>query len=200
RRSLQELADAKVEQLRLSIRRHEDVNRLDVAMHDQTLMSIVDGRAHLKEQTKPSGDGGQVLRTIFVQRLALDIFRDYAGHAIRREPGIQKPHYGRMIEGCEHLPLQLKTPLRRGPIVGVLENFDGYTFMKLMVVALSEIYQAHAAFAELADDPVRPNMRTDERVRNTRRGDANSAVRFERGGPADIANNHVLDIGGMRFE
>ena len=47
---LQNLGDSEIQQLGCAVRRHQDVARFQVAMHDQVLMHILHRRAHLTEQ------------------------------------------------------------------------------------------------------------------------------------------------------
>ena len=46
----EQLGDAEVEQLHRAVGGHEDVVGLEVAMHDEVLMRVTHGRAHLQEE------------------------------------------------------------------------------------------------------------------------------------------------------
>ena len=48
-----QLGDAEIEQLGNAVGRHQDIARLDVAVDDQFLMGVVDGRADCPEQLQP---------------------------------------------------------------------------------------------------------------------------------------------------
>ena len=50
---IEQLRDAEVEQLRRAFGRHQDVGGLQVAVHDQVLVRVLDGAADVEEQLQP---------------------------------------------------------------------------------------------------------------------------------------------------
>ena len=58
----QQLGDAEVEQLHLALGIDQDVGRLQVAMHDQVLVRVLDRAEHLQEQPQPRRAGRAAAR------------------------------------------------------------------------------------------------------------------------------------------
>ena len=56
RLGIEELGDAEVEQLDGAVACHQDVRRLEVAVHDQVAMGVLHGVAELQEQLEPRLD------------------------------------------------------------------------------------------------------------------------------------------------
>src|SRR6516162_9779274 len=61
RSRVQKLGDSKVEELGNSICGNQDVARFDIAVHDQVLVRVLHGIAHLAEQAQPLLDGKLLL-------------------------------------------------------------------------------------------------------------------------------------------
>jgi hypothetical protein len=62
-----------------------------------------------------------------------------------------------VVQSCQGLSLVAKTPEDFIPLSPWLQHFDGYTLAILIIRALGQIDDRHAATPNLAEDAVRPD-------------------------------------------
>ena len=153
------LGDAEVDDLRdpfIVLRRDEDVGRLDVAVDDPLLMRVLHAFADVHEQDEASFDGEAVLVAVIGDRNAGDVlhrevrtpFRCRAGVVDTGDVGMvhQRQRLALGVEAGEDFPgvhapldqLERHRPAHRALLLGLVDD-------------------AHATFADLAQDPVWPD-------------------------------------------
>ena len=180
--------DAEVEQLGLAGGGDQDVGRLDVAVHDQALMRIREGGAHLFDQSDARPDAGPVRLAPRVDRLAVDQLHDQVGHAVVGAAGIEQLGDARMVEAGEHAPLEAEPFDDRGRAPR-RQDLDRGLPVELVVVALRREDDAHAAAADFRHQPVGAEAPADQcRGEDVGDGVAGGSGAIERGiavvGPA----------------
>ena len=161
---VEQLGDAEVEQLRHALRRDQDVVRLQVAMHDQVLVRVVDGRAHGAHQRDPLLGREPPPVAVRVDRFAVDVLHDEVGRAVRRAPAVEQSRDVRVLQRRQDLPLRAQPALHLAREHAAADQLDGDLLLILLVGALGEIDVAHAARAELAHDAIRAEARAFERA------------------------------------
>src|SRR6187455_740280 len=102
---MQDLRDAEVEQFRYTVRRYQDISRLDVAMDDELAVRVVHRVAHDAEQSQALGRGELVRIAIIVNGFsALDQFHHEVRQAVFGRAAIEQPSDVRMVQSRENLP------------------------------------------------------------------------------------------------
>ena len=98
---VEQFRDAKVEQLRFALRRHADVRRLDVAMNDQMLVRVGDGRANFAKKVESLLHREPACLAIVVESVAFHIFHGEKWNSIRGHAAAVKLRDVRMIQAGE---------------------------------------------------------------------------------------------------
>ena len=98
---LNQLGDAEVEQLDLSCRRHEDVRRLQVAVHDQVGVGVRDRRLDVEKEADARLDAEPLLVAEAIDVTAGDVFEHQVRLAGARDAGVDQPGDVRMGEARE---------------------------------------------------------------------------------------------------
>ena len=83
---IEQLGDAEVEQLGRAFGGDQDVGRLEVAMHDQVLVRVLNRRADLQEQLQARAHVELLPIAITIERLAVDVLHDEVRLAVRVSP------------------------------------------------------------------------------------------------------------------
>ncbi len=109
-----QLGYPEIEQLYRAIRCDQDIVRLEVAMHAQTLVSMVHGRAHIGKECEPLLQRQRVRFTMFGERLPLDVLHAEPGVALLRGSAIQQPRDIRMLEPRQDATFLLKSACELG--------------------------------------------------------------------------------------
>ncbi len=151
---VEQLRDAEIQQLRHALRRDQDVVRLQVAMHDQVLVRVVDGRAHRAHQRDPLFGRQSPAVAVGVDRFAVDVLHDEVRRAVRRAPAIEQSRDVRVLQRRQDLPLHAQPALHLAREHAAADQLDRDLLLVFLVGALGEIHVAHAAGAELAQDPI----------------------------------------------
>ena len=113
-RRVPEGRDAEVEDFDASLSRDQDVLGLDVAVNDQVLMRVGDGRTYLKEQPQAIVQREILLITIAIDGHALDAFDDDVRQSAGCCAGIEQACDVRAISCAKEHPLLLKAVPARG--------------------------------------------------------------------------------------
>ena len=87
---LEQLRDAEVEQLHLSVAVDEDVRRLEIAMDDQVGVRVGHSRQHVEKHTYPRLDAECPGVTPAIDAIAFHVFQHEIGLASRRHAGIDQ--------------------------------------------------------------------------------------------------------------
>ncbi len=161
---VQKFRDAKVEQLRHAFAGHQDVRRLDVAMHDLFLVRVVNGVANTAKQFQPVGDAQLAVVAVLVEGLAaFDELHHKVRQPIVRRPAVQQSRNVRMIERRQDLPFFAKAPQDKVRIHAALDQLDRDALAELCH-ADGFVDRAHAAAANLAHNLVRAEPLAEQRI------------------------------------
>ena len=109
-------------------------------------MRVLDGFADESQQPEALVDRGVILAAVVSQRNAVNIFHDEPRSAVFERIGIVEASDSVMVELSEDALLDGEAFAARGRKPGIAKNFDGDQIAE--IVALGEIDDAHAAFAE----------------------------------------------------
>ena len=159
---VQQAGDAEIEQLGVTFPVHQDVRRLDVAMHDQLPVRMVHGIAGLCQQfhatrqrcTLRVAPGGDVIAT----------------HQLHRQPGlagivdaaIQQLRDVRVLQSRQHLPLAHEARGQRcvtGP-----DALDRHVLLERAIDAACAEHFAHPALADALEQLVGTDALVERRV------------------------------------
>ena len=151
---LDELGDAKVEQLGRAVARHQNVSRLDVAMNHQALVRVLDRLGDDTEQPQTLANRQAPRRTVDVDRVTFDVFHDDVRRAGCRGSGIEQVRDVRMIQRGEDAALCMKALHDLGMDQVARHYLDRDQFLEALIVARGEVDDAHAAAAQLAEDAI----------------------------------------------
>ncbi len=153
RHGIQKFCDSEIEQHRYAFGCHQNVRRLEIAMHDQALMRVVHGAAHADEQVQSIGHAELVRFAITIDVLAFDVIDDQIGKSVGRGTAVDKPDDLRMIERSQGLAFDDESAHDFQAVHAWTDQLDSDSLTEL-VVAFGEIDLAHAAFADAFDQPV----------------------------------------------
>ena len=158
---IEQLGDPEVQQLGRAIGDHEHVGRLDVAVDDQVLVRVLDGRADVTKELQARGGVEPVRIAVVDDRLPFDVLHREVRPAVRRAATVEKTRDERMLEAGEYLPL---VPEAADDAVGVhaaLEHLDRHALLERIIVADAEIHGAHSAMTDLANQRATEDVRPD---------------------------------------
>src|SRR5437660_12581267 len=103
-----------------------------------------------------------MLPAVFVNRLAGHKFHHDEWNAFPGQARIQKSCDIGVFQACEDSPLMLESPHHARAVKGRIDQFYGYLFFKLLVIATAKVHHPHAATANDADEPVLAGARSLE--------------------------------------
>ena len=149
----QQLADAEVQQHDAPVGRHENVRRLEIAVNDQLGVRELHRFHRLHEQAQPLADAEQALVAAVDQLRAGDVLHREIRLAGFADAGVVQSRDVGMRERREDVALAqeaLDLHARSGQ-----RQLERDFALELAVAALGEPHAAHAADADLADQPIR---------------------------------------------
>ena len=133
------------------------VGRLDVAMDDSFLMSVLDCLADRDEQFQSLTWCEAVVVAVFGDRHAVDQFHHEVRPPMLRGACIKDPCNIDMVHHCQSLPLGLKTSDHLAAVHSRLDDLQGHLAFHGLGL-LGHIDRAHAAFANLLQELVRADL------------------------------------------
>ncbi len=151
---IEQLGDAKVEQLGGAVAGDEDVRGLDIAMDDQVLMGILDGRAHLAKELESCGRvelaGFAEVRDV----LTLHVLHREVRQAVAGRAAVQQAGNVGMLQARQDLSFVAKAADDRVGVHPATQHFDRDAPLKRIVIADRQKDGAHAATSDLANQAV----------------------------------------------
>jgi hypothetical protein len=184
----QQLGDPEIEQLDLPIGRDQDVGRLEVPVHHQIAVGILDGVAHREEETETAIERKPAAVAVSVDRLALHVLHGEPWQAFAGDAAVQQLRDVRMVQRGEDLALLEKSADQVGIVHAPAEELQGDALPVLVVRPLGHVDHAHAAAAGLTEDAVRTDAHALRRGLGL--GLSQAHQRIDGAGPA--ARKHVL--------
>ena len=152
---VQKFCNAEIQQFGYAGRRHQNIRGLQVPMHDEVLVGVMDGGAHGLKQPEPGGNIQAVGVAEGVDGDAIDVFHDDVHGAVRQSAAVQEMRDVRMIELSEDLALDPEPRLDSSRQRPAVNDFDGYLLLELRVRPLGKENLPHAAHAQGAQHPIR---------------------------------------------
>ncbi|MEZ5459955.1 MAG: hypothetical protein R3E65_11820 [Steroidobacteraceae bacterium] len=163
---LEHLGDAEVEQVGFALGIDQDVAGLEVAMHDEIAVRVVDGTTHFHHQLESRAGVERVPVAPGIDRCALDILQHQVGDAVVAAPAIEQSRNVRMRQRGEDLPLGFEACLGVDRDDRRVQQLDGGTLIVSPVGALGPVDGAHAAVGDVASDTPWAEPFTDAMARN----------------------------------
>jgi hypothetical protein len=145
----QQLGDAEVEQLDLARRGHQDVGRLEVAVHHQAAVGAVDRRADALHQPQPRLQAEPL--AILGDRRPLHPVEHEERPAVGGAAAVEQAGDAGVVEPGEDLALAHEAPDDRLRVHAPPDQLERRPLDEGPLVALREIDLAHAATAEQAE-------------------------------------------------
>jgi hypothetical protein len=152
---VQDFADAEVEKFDRAVGPDQNISRFEIAMDDELAMSMGHRRADIQEKFKNLAGNQVLLAAVFRDGLPGHELHDDVRQPFGRGAAVEQAGDVRMIELGENLPLAPKTPQDKVRVQPGRDQLDSGGDFVLVVVALGKIDRAHAAVADLANEPVR---------------------------------------------
>ena len=150
----EKLCDSEVQELHFAVGGHQDIARLQVAMHDQPLVSVSNRVADGAEQFETLGDVQVAFVAPAINPLAVDELHHEVRETLFGSGGVQEPGDPGMIERRQNLALSPESRQNIRAIHLRPDQLDGHLLVKRAIGALGEIDGSHAAAADLADERV----------------------------------------------
>ena len=146
---VQELGDPEIQHLGRPVRGHEDVAGLQIAMHNEVLMRVLDGPAHDPEQLQALVAGQAATVAILVNRDPVDVLHHQVGQAPVGCAAVEEPNDVGMIERCQGLPLVPKPAYHVFAGQVRQHDFDCDSLTVLVVGSNGSIDGRHATLSHL---------------------------------------------------
>ena len=152
--------DAEVHEHHATIGRHENVGRLEVAVHDEIPMRVLHRGADVAEQVQPRLDGQPAIVAVAVDVLAVDVLHREPGEPVGGDAAVEQPRDSGVVEAGEDLPL-VEEPLKSTSVVPSpsRQHLERDVLAVLIVRPAGEIHGSHPARSQLATNAVRPERR-----------------------------------------
>ena len=159
-----QFCDAEIEQLWISFIGDEDIRCLDVAVHDQIAVRIVNRRANRDEQLEALAYEQRAAVAVTIDGFAIDILHDQVRCAVLEVAAVDEARDRAMIERRQNVTFTVQSAAQPRMHRGVLQHLDRDQLVILRIVALAAVYDAHAAVAQNRHDPIGADARTDQAV------------------------------------
>ena len=183
----EELGDAEVEQLHVAALGHEDVARLEIAVHEQISVRVGDGAEHLLHEGESRGDVERALVAIEIERAAVDVLHREPGKVGGSDAAVEQARDVRVRERRENAALlEEAADEQRIVLAAATHELERGRLRELPVCALGEEDLAHAAVPELAHDA----PRAEERTGGNRGGHR----------PVELQHERACDVGDRPLE
>ncbi len=157
RRYVQKLREAEVQELGDAAFRDEDVSRLEVAVHDEVLMSKLDGGADVEEEPKARFAREATAVRPFDQVLSLDVLHREPRESVPGRSAVVQARDVRVLERREDSLLGAEARDDEGGIEPATDHLQSNFSLEAGTSLDREIDGPHAAATELAQDLVRPD-------------------------------------------
>ena len=159
RRFVQPRGRAEVEQADPSRPVDEDVGGLEVTVHHQIAVRVLDGRADLQEQREPGAKRRVRAAAVLRDRLAVHVLHgEVRQAAVLGDTTVEQARNPGVLEAGQDLTLSNQPFALELAMRAVAMQLDRHLLLELAVGALGEIDGPHAAFADLAHQPVRSDQ------------------------------------------
>ena len=152
--AVQELANPEIEQLGLAVIRHEDVDRLEVAVDNQWAMRVLDSVADFAEQVQALGDPQALSVAVLGDRYAFDILHDQEGPAGPGLTSVEKAGDVGVLETSQDAALAAQPPGEGGPFHRAPDDFDGDRAPALLSRPIGQVDRAHPTLAQELQHPI----------------------------------------------
>ncbi len=156
----EQLGDAEIKQLHPGVARHQHVRRFQIAVHDLVLVRELHRRADVEKDAQAAFEPDFVLAAVLEQRQTLDVFHREIRIAVGGDAAVDEMSDVRVVQTRENLPLAQEAAMHRFRIEPGADELERDALLELAVVALGEPDYAHAAGAEFAQQPPRPDAVT----------------------------------------
>src|SRR5581483_5845656 len=134
RLALEELCDAEVQKLCRALARDQDVSRLDVPVHDEMRVGVIDCCEHVQEQPQARLQAEPMASAVRIDRLSFHEFEDQVRLAIV-ESGIEQASDVGMIEPFQHATFEPEALLRIAPEPGSAQELHRHRALESAVGA-----------------------------------------------------------------
>ena len=195
---VEQLGDAEVEQLHLTVGGDQHVGWLQIAMHDQRAMRRGHRAAHLQEQQQARAQRQAAIARVIGDRHAVDQFQHDVGQPLFGDTALDQPCDARMAQARQRLALAPELVARRRRVQAAGQQLEGDLLAHASLLARGAEHGGGAAFAEHLDQ----FEGVDPAARRHRRGDTGLADRARRvdgvaGQPAvvgAVGAEHAFDL------
>lgn len=161
--------DAEVEQLHRSVRSHEDVRGLQVAMHDEVLMCVVYRTTNDLEETETLLDRESFPVAVLRDRQPPYVLHHEVRHACVADPAIHQTGNAGMLEAREDLPFGPEPLEQIGRHEARTHQLDRNRLHVLSIGALGAIDHAHPAPTDQLDQAIVSDGRAGSRLEQAER-------------------------------
>src|SRR5512138_107657 len=195
--SVQQLCDAKVQQLHSPGGGDEHIRRLQITVDDQVRVRMCDSVQYMQEQANPLFDRQSMLIAVSVNRHPCAVFEHQERLILVAHAGIEQPSNVRMCELREVSRFEAEAPECR-LLMCSRQQFYSYAAFVLTIAALGSPDAPHAAAA----DELHERVRTEALARECRRNPSASVHIFEQAGDAESRGKpfkiHRGSLGGLK--
>jgi hypothetical protein len=132
-----------------------NVAGLEIAVHHELLVGVVEGFAHLDEEPHSRGDREGTARAVVEQRRPFDVLHRKIGLARRRRAAVNEAGDPRVFQPGEDPPLAPEPLLEARIRESRPDQLQRHPLGEISSLPLGEIHHTHTARAENLEQPER---------------------------------------------
>ncbi len=134
---------------------HQQVRRLEVAVHDTALVRVVHRGANALEQTHARLEAELASAAVLEQMVAFHVLESEERAAVPGDAGVEHAGDSGMLEVGQDLPLALEALLHLLPLrVALVEHLERHQLVRRAAHPQRQVHAAHATLPDLLDDLV----------------------------------------------
>ena len=145
-RDIEHLGNPEIQQLRFTVGSHQDVFRLDIAVHDMRFVGALHRGTDFLKQPQARFDGELVEIAILADGQAGDVLHHKVGQPLGGGAGVQYLGDIGMVECFENPPFVMKSPQHAVRIHAAFDQLDRQLFARIHVARA--IHHPHAPLAD----------------------------------------------------
>ncbi len=166
-------------------------------MDDALLVGVRYRLTHLEKEPEPVGDGEGVRVGELVDRLPVDVVHREVGEVVGSAAAVEQPGDVGMVQRGQDLALRPEARENMVRIHASLDQFDRDSLVEPAVRPLGQVDGAHSTPAQLADQAVRTDPPSDDRLLAFRTRECDRRRLDEAPRPL-VRDEQPLDLGAER--
>jgi hypothetical protein len=156
----EELRNAEIQQLGDAIGCHQDIVRLQIPVHNQPPVCVLDCVTNGEKDLQSVFNGAALMIAEFINPFSLHILHGKVRHPLRRCPAVKKPRNVRMIQPGESSALKIEPSDELRGQCAQTHYLERNPAVRPSIIANGLVYLPHSAPAQQANNTIGTDART----------------------------------------